>query len=118
MANSRRQQRVNQLLQQELSRLLESESNDPRLEGLTVSGVEISSDLRHARVFIVALADAAREKAVKHGLQSATPFLRRELGRRVQLRVVPDLSFSFDRSIDYGNRIEQLLNELNHSTRA
>jgi ribosome-binding factor A len=111
MATSRRQQRVNHALQHEISKLLETELNDPRLEGLTVSGVEISPDLRRARVFIIAVADAAREREVRAGLESATPFLRRELGKRVQLRIVPELDFRFDRSLDHGARIEQLLRE-------
>jgi ribosome-binding factor A len=110
MASSRRQQRVNHLLQHELSRLLEFESDDPRLSGLTVSAVEVSHDLRQAKVFIVAVGE--REKEVRQGLQHATPFLRRELARRVQLRAVPDLSFAFDRSIDQGDRIERLLRQV------
>jgi len=112
MATTRRQERVNHLLQHEISALLEFESNDPRLAGITVSGVEISPDLKHARVFIVAVDDPARAKGIRHGLRSATPFLRRQLGRRVQLRVVPDLEFAFDHSIEQGSRIEQLLREV------
>ncbi len=111
MATTRRQERVNHLLQHEISALLEFKSNDPRLEGITVSGVEISPDLKHARVFIAAVDDPARAKEIRYGLRSATPFLRRELGRRVQLRVVPELEFAFDYSIEQGNRIEQLLRE-------
>jgi len=111
MATSKRQQRVNHLIQQEISKLIEFEMEDPRLHGITVSGVEISPDLRHARVFIVGFSDAEREKDARAGLARAVPFLRRELGRRVQLRLVPDLSFAFDHSIDRGARIEQLLRE-------
>ncbi len=111
MATTKRQQRVNRLIQQEISKLLEFEMEDPRLHGVTVSAVEVSADLRNARVFIVGLEDAAREKEVRAGLLHAIPFLRRELGQRVQLRLVPELSFAFDHSIDRGARIEQLLRE-------
>ena len=112
MATTRRQQRVNHLLQQEVSKLLEFELSDPRLQGVTVSGVEISPDLKHARVFIVSTGDAAQETEVRHGLQSATPFLRRELSRRIQLRAVPEIHFAFDHSIEHADRIERLLREV------
>lgn len=111
MATTRRRQRVNQLLLEEIGRLLEFEIEDPRLNGLTASGVEITPDLRHARIFIVGFRDAAREKEVRAGLEHATPFLRRELARRVQLRLVPELEFVFDHSFDRGSRIEELLRE-------
>ncbi|MBI1802575.1 MAG: 30S ribosome-binding factor RbfA [Chloroflexi bacterium] len=112
MATTRRQQRVNHLLQHELSSLLEFKSNDPRLQGLTVSAVEVSPDLKHAQVFIVAVGDSEREREVSSGLKSAAPFLRRELGRRVKLRLVPEIDFTFDRSIDTGDRIERILRDL------
>ena len=113
MANNRRQQRVNHLLQQEVSKILEFELDDPRLQGVTVSAVEISPDLKHARIFIVSSGDNVHEAEVRHGLQSATPYLRRELAKRVQLRAVPEIHFAFDHSIERGARIEQLLREVN-----
>jgi ribosome-binding factor A len=109
MATSRRQQRVNHLLHHEISNVLERELDDPRLTGLTVSGVEISPDLRYARVFIVMAADALPEVEARAGLESAKPVLRRELAKRVQLRVMPELDFRFDHSLDYAERIERLL---------
>lgn len=111
MANNRRQQRVNHLLQQEVSKLLEFELEDPRLDGLTVSAVEISPDLKHARIFIVSNGDAAQETEMRHGLQSATPYVRRELAKRMQLRAVPEIHFAFDHTIERAARIEKLLNE-------
>ncbi len=117
MASTRRQQRVNRILQHEISSLLEFESDDPRLSGVTVSAVEISPDLRYARVFIVGSGDAEREKEIQHGLKSALPFLRRELARRVQLRLVPELDFKFDRSIEQGERIERLLRDVKDDLR-
>ena len=112
MANNRRQQRVNHLLQQEVSKLLEFELEDPRLDGLTVSAVEISPDLKHARIFIVSNGDEALETEMRHGLQSATPYVRRELAKRMQLRAVPEIHFAFDHSIERGARIEKLLREV------
>ena len=112
MANNRRQQRVNHLLQQEVSKLLEFELEDPRLDGLTVSAVEISPDLKHARIFIVSNGDEALETEMRHGLQSATPYVRRELAKRMQLRAVPEIHFAFDHSIERSARIEKLLREV------
>ena len=112
MANNRRQQRVNHLLQQEVSKLLEFELEDPRLDGLTVSAVEISPDLKHARIFIVSNGDEASETEMRHGLQSATPYVRRELAKRMQLRAVPEIHFAFDHSIERSARIEKLLREV------
>ncbi len=111
MATSRRQERVNHELQKEISSLIEFDSSDPRLAGVTVSGVEISPDLKMARVFVVATNNDERNKEIRRGLQSATPFFRRELARRVKLRLVPDLDFVFDRSFEQGDRIERLLRE-------
>ena len=111
MATSRRQERINHLLQRELSSLIEFESSDPRLQGVTLSAVEISPDLKHARVFVVAGADAERNREIKRGLHSAAPFLRHELARRVKLRLVPELDFVFDRSFEQGDRIERLIRD-------
>src|SRR5919201_292310 len=111
MATSRRQERVNHLLQKEISSLIEFESSDPRLQGVTVSAVEISPDLRQARVFVVATGDEERDREIRHGLRSAKRFFRRELARRIQLRLVPELDFVFDRSFEEGQRIERLIRE-------
>ena len=111
MATTRRQGRVNHLLHKEISSLIEFESSDPRLHGVTVSAVEISPDLKHARVFVVASGDEQRNREIRRGLRSAAPFFRHELARRVQLRLVPELDFVFDRSIEQGDRIEHLLRE-------
>ncbi|MEP7198934.1 MAG: 30S ribosome-binding factor RbfA [Chloroflexota bacterium] len=112
MASTIRQQRVNRLLQHEISSLLEFEVDDPRLVGITVSAVEVSSDLTHARVFIVAVGDAKRAREIRQGLRHAIPFLRRELGQRIQLRVVPDFDFAFDDSMARAARVEELLREV------
>jgi ribosome-binding factor A len=115
MATTRRQERVNHLLHKELSSLIEFESSDPRLQGVTVSAVEISPDLKYARVFVVAGHDDDRNKEIRRGLHSAAPFLRHELAQRVKLRLVPELEFVFDRSFERGDRIEQLIREASRS---
>ncbi len=111
---TRRQQRVAELLHEEISLLLVRELRDPRLEGVTVTDVEMSPDLRHARVFISVLGDEEAQQAAIAGLEHAAGFLRRALAARLELRRVPDLSFRLDTSIARGQRIMELLEQIHH----
>ena len=109
---TRRTERINDLLQEELSDLLCRQVKDPRLRVLvTVTEVEVSADLRHARVFISVLgSDEEREDAFR-ALEAARPFLRRELGRRLSMRRTPDLSFRRDDTLEQGARLLALIQE-------
>jgi ribosome-binding factor A len=91
--------------------LLES-VKDPRLEGVTVSTVDLNGDMTRAVVYFSLIGDAERERQAADGFAAATSFLRRELGRRMRLRTLPDLVFSRDPSFEYGDRIERLFEEL------
>lgn len=111
--SSQRAQRVGDLIQQEISRLLLKEVRDPRIAFVTITGVEPTNDLQLARVYYTVMSDdAAARDACGDGLRSAVPFLRRELGRVLRLRRVPELEFRYDNSIAYGCRIEELLKEI------
>jgi ribosome-binding factor A len=79
---------------------------------LTITGVKVTDDLRLAKVYFVELAQDAVRAETLTGLEKATGFMKRELGKRLQLRVVPDLIFREDASFAYGNRIERLLAEI------
>lgn len=109
---TRRTERINELLREELSDLLRRQVKDPRLGGLvTVTEVEVSVDLRHARVFVSVMgSDEEREDAFR-GLEAARPFLRRELGRRLSMRRTPELSFRRDDSLERGARLLALIEE-------
>jgi ribosome-binding factor A len=109
---TRRQERVADLLQEEISDLLQREVRDPRLEFVTVTAVKVSSDLRHARVYVSLLGSEEEQQAALVGLQHAAGFLRHELGARLSLRRVPDLAFVLDESIERGQRILELLDQL------
>ena len=111
----RRADRVGDVILQELAYLLQRKVKDPRLEGITLTRVQVSADLRHARVFYSVLATDEVKVAVASGLGSARGYLKRELGRRLQLRYMPDLVFCYDDSLDYGSRIHRLLTELKKS---
>jgi ribosome-binding factor A len=103
--------RVSSLLRDVLGELIARELRDPRVQGLTVTDVEVSSDLGEARVFVTGVPEPRRRDAVR-GLDAASGFLRREIGRRVQMRTLPQLRFSFDESMDYGARIDAALREI------
>lgn len=105
-----RPERVASLLRDVLGALVR-EIRDPRAAGLIVTDVEITPDLGEAKVFVTGIA-ADRRKEAQRGLQAATGFLRREIGRQMQLRTVPNLRFFFDESQDYGARIDAALREL------
>ncbi len=103
---------VGGLIQQEISELLVRKIKDPRLELVTITGVEVSPDLKLARVYFSRFGDPEEVRRGLEGLQSATGFIKRELGQRLKLRRVPDLEFAHDTSFEYGDRIESLLKDL------
>jgi|Deesub1362B_J571_1020462.scaffolds.fasta_scaffold01714_4 ribosome-binding factor A len=109
---SRRQRRVGELLHEEISELLESKVRDPRLGFVTVTGVEVSPDLRLAHVYVSTLGNEKRKQEVLEGLRSAKGFIRREIGSRLRLRYIPDLIFHLDKSLELGDRIEKLFQRL------
>ena len=110
MANNRIG-RINEEVQKELSALLRT-LKDPRLQGglVTITHVDTTSDLRYAKVFVSAL-DKSQEKDVLKGLKSASGYLRRELGRSLQLRYTPELQFVGDDSIQQGAHILEMLRD-------
>jgi len=110
---NRRLERINELLRQELSQVLDRELKDPRIPLLvTVTRVETSADLRHAQVHISVMGTSEEQRTAVDTLQSASGFLRRELRPRLQLRFVPILSFKQDHSIQEGARILRAIEEL------
>lgn len=104
-----RTRRVAEQLQRELATMIQMEVRDPRVGLVTVSGVEVSRDLAHARVFITSLNDAAAHADVIEALQHAAGFLQHELGKRLKLRTIPRLHFSYDESIERGNHLSSLI---------
>ena len=109
MANQQRLRRVADQIQRELSELLRTELKDPRVSMITLTGVEVSPDLGYARVFFTTLADAQSLKGIETGLARAAGFLRAQLGKRLSLRVTPELRFKHDVSVERGVRLSQLI---------
>jgi len=112
---SRRLEQVAGLLQEELSHLLEREVKDPRMGFVTLTGVELSPDLRHARVYFSVLGDEEAVQQSLAALERAAGFLRHELSRRLTLRQVPELHFVLDRSGERAQRISDLLRQARSS---
>ena len=92
--------------------LILREVSDPRLQGLTVTDVEIDSELMYARIYVNALGEEERMPEIMGALKQAKGFLRREVGKRLSLRRVPDMGFYWDESLDRGARMDMLLNQL------
>ncbi len=109
MANPQRLRRVADQIQRELSDLLRSELKDPRIGMITLTGVEISPDLAYAKVFFTTLADAESLATIEAGLEGAAGFLRAQLGKRLKLRVTPQIRFKHDASVERGVRLSQLI---------
>jgi ribosome-binding factor A len=107
-----RADRVADRIREELARLLREEVRDPRIGFVTLTGVDLSPDLRHARVYVTILGQD-REQALA-ALAGATPFLRRALARSAGLRFTPRLDFKHDASLDAGLRVDRILDELSH----
>jgi ribosome-binding factor A len=110
--DSRRSQRVADLVRAEISSLLLIEAHDPDVKTVTITDVEMPSDLKSARVFFTAHGDEAALDRAGAGLARAAGFLRREVGRRCGLRYAPELFFEPDRTYDRGARIDELLSRV------
>jgi len=109
---TRRIERINDLLREELSDLLRRQVKDPRLGGLvTVTEVDVSVDLRHARVFVSVMGSEEEREDAFRALETARAFLRRELGKRLSTRRTPDLSFRRDDSLERGAHLLSLIEE-------
>lgn len=107
-----RPSRVADQLRTEIADLIAREVHDPGIGFLTITHVKVTPDLQTARVYYTTLGDAKARKESSRALERARPFLRRQIGRRLRLKRVPELEFFFDEAIERGDRIEQILQEI------
>ena len=113
MAQGHRPDRVGDQIRQELSELLSRGTvHDPGIGFITLTRVQVTADLQLARVYYTTMGDANARKDTAKALKRATPFFRRHVGERLQLRRVPELEFRFDESVAHQDRIEQILRDL------
>jgi len=109
------QKRVAGLIQTHLTQLLRTQINDPRVQMVTVTGVEVTPDASRANVYFTVLGGPEEVEETLVGLQSAAGYLRRELGQRLRLRNTPELIFEWDSSLERGERISDILDQLQES---
>ncbi|OIK15322.1 30S ribosome-binding factor RbfA [Peribacillus sp. B-H-3] len=109
---SLRSNRVGEQMKKELSEIIGRKIKDPRVGFVTVTDVSVTGDLQQATVYISVLGDAEQRENTLKGLAKAKGFIRSEIGQRIRLRKTPEISFEFDESIDYGNRIETLIHQI------
>jgi ribosome-binding factor A len=105
---SGRPEKLGDLIQRELSELLQRELRDPRVGMITITAVDVSPDLSHAKVFYTTL-DPAHVKDAGQGLGRAAGFLRSQLARRIKLYTTPELRFVYDESVERGDRLSRLI---------
>jgi len=104
--------RVADQIQRELATLIQNEMADPRLRLVTLTGVEVTRDYSHAKVFFSVLSKEESAQPAREGLEHASGFLRNQLAGRIKLRVMPQLHFVYDESIEHGVRLSKLIDEV------
>lgn len=100
------------LVMAEISDILLRQVRDPRVKLVTITRVKMTDDLRLAKVYFVETGKEACDPQAKTGLERAAGFLKRELGKRLQLRYVPELMFMVDEAFEYGSRIDRILADI------
>ncbi len=110
----KRTDRIAEMMQRKLAQIIQTEVKDPRLTGfITISAVKVASDLSHAKVYFTVFNDD--KDLAASILQGAASYLRTALARTIKLRTVPQLHFIYDASIEYGNKLSRLIDEVNPS---
>lgn len=106
-----RTQRVADQIQREIAELIETEVKDPRVRMITITGVEVTRDYAHAKIFYTTLNDKEDNVAIEAGLDHASGFLRSQLSSRMRLRVIPQLHFIYDESVERGLYLSRLIDK-------
>ena len=112
MLAGQRAERVGDQILREISDLLLRKVKDPRLTGITLTEVRVSKDLKNASVYYSLYAEGEKREQAQKGFESAQGFIRKEIGERLHLRYVPKIRFTYDTSLEYGQRIDMLLDKL------
>ncbi|MBU0573892.1 MAG: 30S ribosome-binding factor RbfA [Candidatus Margulisiibacteriota bacterium] len=107
-----RPKRVAEAIKKEISLVLREQVSDPRIGFVSITDVEISPDLKQAKVFVSVLGDTTQRKSSLAGLNSAASFIKGEVGENLRLRYIPDLRFIYDESLERGSRVISLINKL------
>ena len=101
-----------ELIMAEMADIIFKQVKDPRVQEVTITSVKVSDDLRNAKIYFVEMGKDECSAEIKTGLAKATSFVRRELGKRLQLRFVPEIMFVHDQSFGYGSKIDKILADI------
>jgi len=112
MLAGKRSVRVGEQILKEIALLLLHEVKDPRVKGVTMTGIRMSEDLKRAKVYFSVMGEASEIKTAQAGLESAKGYIKRMISRRLYLRYVPELLFIYDESLELGSEIEKLFERL------
>lgn len=107
-----RSYRVGELIHKHVSEILAKGLKDPRVGFVTITAVDVSPDLRYAKVHYTVIGSEKERKDTGVGIEKATPYIRRQLASKLTIRHTPELTFVYDESIEYGNRIDSILKEI------
>jgi len=107
-----RAERVQRQLRKEISRILQEDLKDPRIGFVTVTRIDLTGDLRYAKIYFSILGDASKEESSIKGIQSAAGYIRKLVGERLKLKYVPELSFRLDKSIEYSINLDKTFERL------
>ncbi len=108
----KRSEKVAEAIHEMVSELLVKGLKDPRIGFVTITGVKVTDDLHLATVYFTVIGSDAEKNSTEQGLNSARGFIRKEMGKTLRMRYVPDLLFRYDASVEYGARIETILKEI------
>ena len=108
----KRSEKVAEAIHEEVSRLLVKGVKDPRVGFVTITGVKVTDDLHLATIFFTVVGEEDERKATEAGLNSARGFIRKEIGKGLRMRYIPDILFRYDESVAYGSRIESILKQI------
>ncbi len=104
-----RAEKVQEFIKQEVSKIILTELKDPRIGFATVTDVQITGDLRNAKIFVSLFGNQEQKESTWLGLQSSLGHIRTEIGKRIRLKFIPELSLHIDESLDYSTKIQELL---------
>lgn len=109
---SHRPERLAEAIKKEISDILLNDIKDPRVGFITITRVNVTSDLRHAKVYASVLGDEAKQKATEQALKSATGYIRSELGKRIRLKYTPEIIFELDTSLEEAVKLIKLIDNV------
>jgi ribosome-binding factor A len=112
MPGGKRADRVGDQILKDVAGILAQKVNDPRVKGVTLTGIDLSNDLKHARIYFSVIGNADDIKKARSGLESAKGYIKREIGSKFKFRYVPNIIFDHDPTLETGNRMEKLFQKL------